>query len=164
MLVVQHMAEGFIEGFVEWLDGASQLAVQMATDGERLQPGHVYVAPDDRQMGVRRDGCLVLTDDGPEHGLRPSVSYLFRSLAAVQGARAIAVLLSGMGRDGAEALAELKAAGAITIAQDAASSVVHGMPGAAIELGAARYVLSPELIIESLTREAAGVGNTEGPS
>ncbi len=106
-----------------------------------LLPGHVYVAPDEYQMKVEREGKIALTKDDPEHGLRPSVSYLFRSVAEAYGADAIAGLLTGMGRDGASELRLLKERGAITFAQDKDSSVVHGMPGEAIKLDAAMLVL-----------------------
>jgi len=155
VLIVQHIASGFVTGFVEWISATSRLPVCLATAGQRLLRGHAYVAPDDQQMGVSRSGSVALRDDPPEYGLRPTVGYLFRSLAEVYGAHTIAVLLSGMGRDGADELLLLKQAGALTIAQDKGSSVVHGMPGAAIQLGAARYVLPPGLIAQALSHLAA---------
>jgi len=146
ILIVQHMASGFIASFVEWLARTSALPVHVARQGEFMLPGHVYVAPDECQMRVDHHGKIVLTQDAPENGLRPSVSYLFRSLAAVYAGDAIAGLLTGMGRDGAEELRLLKDNGAITFAQDKDSSVVHGMPGEAIKLDAATYILAPEKI------------------
>ena len=95
-------------------------------------------------MGLEKGPNITLSDNAPENRLRPSVSYLFRSAAHVLGPAAVGVLLTGMGRDGAEELKAMKDQGAITIAQDEESSVVHGMPGEAIKLGAATYVLSPE--------------------
>jgi len=101
---------------------------------------------------VNGRGRLACTGDGPENGLRPSVSYLFRSVAEVFGKNAAGVLLTGMGKDGAEALKLMKDNGALTIAQDEDSSVVFGMPGEAVRLGAAQYVLPPGEIAALLAR------------
>jgi len=150
LLIVQHMAAGFIRGFVDWLTQSCRLPIHVATHGELLLPGHVYVAPDACQMKVERGGKIALTRDAPENGLRPSVSYLFRSVAEVYGCDAVAGLLTGMGRDGAEELRLLKEKGAVTFAQDKDSSVVHGMPGEAIKLDAAMLVLPPEKIVAAL--------------
>ncbi|WP_413439410.1 chemotaxis-specific protein-glutamate methyltransferase CheB [Sulfuriferula sp. GW1] len=154
VLIVQHMAAGFIQGFVEWLAQSASLPVHVATHGELLLPGHVYIAPDEYQMKVERSGKIALTRDAPENGLRPSVSYLFRSIADNYGGDAVAGLLTGMGRDGAEELRLLKEKGAVTFAQDKDSSVVHGMPGAAIRLDAATFVLPPDKIAAVLTNLA----------
>ncbi len=151
ILLVQHMAAGFLQGFVEWLTHSSGLPVHVAAHGEHLLPGHVYVAPDGYQMGVEVGQRVLLVKDVAENGLRPSVSYLFRSTAKTYGRSVIGVLLTGMGKDGAEELKLMKDLGAITIAQDKESSIVHGMPGEAIRLGAASYVLSPENIGIALT-------------
>lgn len=151
VLIVQHMASGFITSFVEWLAQSSSLPVHVAMHGELILPGHIYVAPDECQMKVAHGGKIVLTQDVPENGLCPSVSYLFRSLAAVYGGDAVAGLLTGMGRDGAEELRLLKEKGAITFAQDKESSVVHGMPGEAIKLDAATFILAPDKIAAVLT-------------
>jgi two-component system, chemotaxis family, protein-glutamate methylesterase/glutaminase len=151
IVIVQHMATGFIQGFVEWLAQTSGFSVHVASQGEIMQPGRAYVAPDGSQMKVANGGRIWLTADEPEGHLRPSVSYLFRSVANVYGKNAIGVLLTGMGKDGAQELKLLKEMGAITFAQDEESSVVHGMPGEAIELGAASYVLSPGRIAEALS-------------
>lgn len=160
LLIVQHMAAGFVRGFVEWLAQSSTLPIHLATHGEFILPGHVYVAPDEHQMKVERGGRIALTKDEPENGLRPSVSYLFRSVAEVYGCDAVAGLLTGMGRDGAEELRLLKEKGAVTIAQDKASSVVHGMPGEAIKLDAAMLVLPPEKIAPVLASLANHRGKT----
>jgi two-component system chemotaxis response regulator CheB len=144
VLIVQHIAQGFVKGFAEWLSGASRFPVSVASQGELLAPGHGYVAPDGFHMGLGNGPTIALSDHAPENHLRPSVSYLFRSVAQVLGPAAVGVLLTGMGRDGAEELKVMKEKGAITIAQDEESSVVHGMPGEAIKLGAATYVLPPE--------------------
>jgi two-component system chemotaxis response regulator CheB len=146
IVIVQHMAVGFSRGFMEWLAQSSALPLHLATQGELMLPGHVYLAPDEMQMKVSRNDRILLTRDEPENGLRPSVSSLFRSVAEVYGCDAVAGLLTGMGRDGAEELRLLKEKGAVTFAQDKDSSVVHGMPGEAIRLDAAMLVLPPEKI------------------
>jgi two-component system chemotaxis response regulator CheB len=151
VLIVQHIATGFVRGLIEWLAHSSRLPIHLATHGETMLPGHVYVAPDELQMKVRRGGTIVLARDAPENGLCPSVSYLFRSLAEVYGGEAVAGLLTGMGRDGAEELKLLREKGAVTFAQDKESSVVHGMPGEAIRLDAATFILPPEKIAAALT-------------
>jgi two-component system, chemotaxis family, protein-glutamate methylesterase/glutaminase len=151
ILVVQHIAAGFIRGFVEWLGRTSKLPVGIATHGERMAPGLVYIAPDGLQMSVGTGGRILLTSDEPENGLRPSVACLFRSVANVYGQHAIGVLLTGMGKDGAEELMLMKQKGSITIAQDEESSVVYGMPGEAIRLGGASYVFAPSRIATALT-------------
>lgn len=151
VLIVQHMATGFITAFVEWLAQSSGLPVHVAAHGEYLVPGHAYVAPDEFQMKVEHGGRVVLTKDEPEGGLRPSVSYLFRSLAEVYGGDVVAGLVTGMGRDGAEELLLLKEKGAVTFAQDKDSSVVHGMPGEAIKLDAATFILAPDKIAAVIT-------------
>jgi two-component system, chemotaxis family, protein-glutamate methylesterase/glutaminase len=150
ILVVQHIAVGFTAGFAEWLSQSSGVIVRVAKHGESLQPGHAYIAPDEHHMSVERGGRITLSQHAPENGHRPSVSCLFRSVAAVFGPKAIGVLLTGMGTDGAEELKLMKERGAATIAQDKESSVIHGMPGRAISLDAATYVLSPEEIAAAL--------------
>lgn len=151
IVIVQHMASGFVHGFVEWLAQSSALPVHVAVHGEPLRPGHVYVAPDEQHMTVARPGHIVLTRDDPDNGLRPSVSRLFRSVAEAYGGAAVAGLLTGMGRDGAEELRLLKDKSAVTFVQDKDSSVVHGMPGEAIRLDAAMLVLPPGKIATVLT-------------
>jgi two-component system, chemotaxis family, protein-glutamate methylesterase/glutaminase len=151
VLIVQHMAPGFVQGFAEWLAQSSGFPVHIPTDGEYPLPGHAYVAPDGVHMGVGTGGRVILSADEPESGLRPSVSHLFRCVAQVFGRQAVGILLTGMGRDGAEELKLMKDGGAVTIAQDKESSVVHGMPGEAIKLDAATYVLPVEKIAAALT-------------
>jgi two-component system chemotaxis response regulator CheB len=158
VLIVQHIATGFTQGFVEWLAQSSSLPVESPTHGQRVSPGRAYVAPDGFHMTVGADGRISLSSDEPENGLRPSVSRLFRSVAKAYGRRAIGVLLTGMGKDGAVELKLMKDQGAVTIAQDKDTSVVHGMPGEAIRLGGATYILSPEKIAATLTSLAAAAG------
>lgn len=161
LVIVQHMATGFVSGFVEWLAHSCSLPIHVATHGEVMLPGHAYVAPDAHQMKVEPGGRLALTKDEPENGLRPAVGYLFRSVAEVYGCDAVAVLLTGMGRDGAQELRRLKEKGAVTIAQDKDSSVVHGMPGEAIFLDAATYVLPPRGVAAALAQLAAASRNAQ---
>jgi two-component system chemotaxis response regulator CheB len=156
LLIVQHIAAGFIGGFAKWLSGSSDIPVRIASHGEPAQPGQGYMAPDGFHLGVTEGPRIALSDDPPEsNGLRPSVAHLFRSTAKAFGPRAVGVLLTGMGRDGAEELKMMKDCGATTIAQDEASSIVHGMPGEAIKLGGVRFVLPPEGIAEILLSLAA---------
>lgn len=144
VLIVQHIAAGFGAGFAEWLAGACRLPVHIAVDGEPVAPRRVYIAPDQAHMGVRDGPRIRLGYGEPENGLRPSVSHLFRSAASVYGKSAVGILLSGMGRDGAEELRALKDIGAVTFAQDRESCVVFGMPGEAVRLGGASYTMTPE--------------------
>ena len=150
VLIVQHIAQGFLGGFVEWLTSTSGFPLHIAVHGEHLRPGHGYIAPDGVHLAVGHDRKIVLSDDAPENGLRPSVGYLFRSVGQVLAPHAVGVLLTGMGRDGAEELKAMRDKGAITIAQDRESSVVHGMPGEAIKLNAATHVLPLRGIAEFL--------------
>jgi len=150
VVAVQHISSGFVEGMAAWLDQDSDISISVATQGERLLPGRVYLAPDAFQMGVKGAGTIDLRDDPLEHRLRPSVSYLFRSVAAEYGQKATGVLLTGMGIDGSAELKNLNATGAVTIAQDRVSSVVHGMPGEAIKLGGVTHILKPKEIAPAL--------------
>jgi two-component system chemotaxis response regulator CheB len=155
VLIVQHMASGFIRGFAEWLALSCRLPVHVASNNERILPGHVYVAPDGFQMLLETGGRLKLSGDPAENGLRPSVSSLFRSVARVCGKNAVGVLLTGMGRDGADELLTMKKEGAVTIAQDEATSVIYSMPAEAARIGAATHVLPPDRIahlLESLVK------------
>jgi len=147
--VVQHMAEGFTEGLAQWLAQEAALEVRTAADRDVLKPGRVLIAPSGRHL-VLADGYVRLGDEPPVETFRPSVSVLFASAARVYGARACGVLLTGMGRDGAAGLRQMKEAGALTIAQDEGSSAVFGMPRAAIELGAVDRVLPLEEIAPAI--------------
>ncbi|MBK5931998.1 chemotaxis response regulator protein-glutamate methylesterase [Halochromatium salexigens] len=154
LLIVQHMPAGFTRSFAERLNRTSQLQVKEAIDGERLLRGHAYIAPGDQHLKLDRDGSDYVTrlDAGPEvNRHRPSVDVLFHSAARLVGRKATGVLLTGMGKDGAAGLLAMREAGALTMAQDEASSVVFGMPREAIALGAAREVVSLEAIAPRLT-------------
>jgi two-component system, chemotaxis family, protein-glutamate methylesterase/glutaminase len=150
VLIVQHMAAGFTLGFAEWLGQTSALPVHIAINSSIIRPGHVYIAPDGVQMKVEKTGRLICKEYEPENGLCPSVSYLFRSVAEVFGGNAAGVLLTGMGKDGAAELLLMKEKGAVTIAQDEESCAVFGMPGEAVRLNAATYILPADMISASL--------------
>ena len=150
VLVVQHIAHGFLAGMAEWLNQTTGLQIQLASYGTTPLPGHVYLAPDDFHMGIGAGGGIVLTREEPENHLRPAVSFLFRSLAEAYGPNALGVLLTGMGKDGAAELKLMRDKGAITIAQDRESSVVHGMPAEAIALGGATHVVPADKIAVAL--------------
>ena len=150
LLIVQHIAPGFVQGFADWLANSCRIPVKIATRHEFPLPGHAYIAPDGVHMGMDTSGRIVFEGSEPENGLRPAVSYLFRSVAKVFGKNIVGVLLTGMGKDGAYELKMMKEKGAITIAQDEESCVVYGMPGEAANLNAATYVLSPPKIAELL--------------
>jgi two-component system chemotaxis response regulator CheB len=154
ILIVQHIAIGFAEGLAAWLDRAGKLRVKLAAHDERLLPGVVYLAPDDRQLGVTGAGCAQVVDAPPVETFRPSATYLFDALAAGYGASAIGVILTGMGNDGTAGLGRLRGAGGTVVAQDEASSVVFGMPRAAIQAGCVDSVLPLEMIAGHLQKLA----------
>ncbi len=141
VLVVQHMADGFVEGLASWLDGLTRLPVVMAQHGRRLTPGTVHVAPAGLNTLLRAGLRVELRTPPVSQFHVPGVDAAFESTAAVCGSKAVGVLLTGMGRDGAEGLRTLRSAGALTIGQDEPTSVVWGMPAAAQALGAVEVEL-----------------------
>lgn len=153
VVITQHLPATFSTAFAERLDRHSAMAVREAGDGEAVLPGHAYLPPGGKHLRVIRDGarwrCRV--DDGPPvNRHKPAVDVLFQSVAQSAGANAIGVILTGMGDDGARGLLQLRQAGAPTLVQDEATSVVWGMPGAAFKLGAAEEQLPLEKIAERL--------------
>lgn len=135
IVMVQHITSGFLDGFVTWLDSLTPLHVQLARAGDVPRPGHVYLAPSDRHLGV--DASRFRLDAGEPVSLqRPSGTILFASMARSLGPAALGVLLTGMGDDGADGLLQLRRAGGYTIAEDESTTVVYGMPAAACRLGA----------------------------
>jgi two-component system chemotaxis response regulator CheB len=153
MVVVQHMPEGFTEMFARRLDESCALEVKEAESGELLTAGRVLICPGSRHIRVRRmpqGDVVVLSDEAPVNGHRPSVDLLFRSVAQDFGASAIAILLTGMGDDGAEAMGVVRAAGGLTIAQSEESCVVFGMPKAAIDKGFVNRVVPLEAMANTL--------------
>ena len=161
ILIVQHIAAGFAESLIDWLAPQCALPFHLATTGTRLDRPGIYLAPTGRHLVVN-GRILALTDQEPVRGHRPSATVLFRSVAASYGPRAIGIVLTGMGDDGVVGLVEMKARGAITIAQDEASSVVFGMPAAAIALGVVDHILAPAQIPALLTRLVADTARRTG--
>jgi two-component system chemotaxis response regulator CheB len=144
IVISQHIPAAFSKSFAERMNRICAMAVCEAQDGQQILAGHAYVAPGDRHLLVERDGSRYVCrlSNGPHvNRHRPSVDVMFRSVAQKVGANAVGVLLTGMGDDGARGLKEMMEAGAGTIAQDEATSVVWGMPGSAVRLGAALHVL-----------------------
>lgn len=154
LLIVQHMSDGFMPGLVEWLSREVRLPIQLAGEGDPVKPGLVLMAPEGAHLVVQQGGRARLRQALPVGGHRPSADVLLHSVAAIYGEAAIGVLLTGMGRDGAEGLRAIRDAGGYTIVQDEESCAVFGMPKAAIELGAAQEVLPPAGITERLIQLA----------
>ncbi len=153
VVITQHIPEAFSGAFAKRMDGSCALTVCEAQHGQRIIPGHAYVAPGDQHLTIKRDGARYvcqLSDAEPVNRHRPSVDVLFRSVGNEAGKNAVAALLTGMGDDGARGLLELRELGALTIAQDEQSSVVWGMPGTAVEMDAAEKVLPLGDIAEAL--------------
>lgn len=152
VLLVQHISPGFAQSYCEWLTAQTPLPVQPAGAGKVARPGHIYVAPDNLHLLV--DGQLRMSLDPSDRQphIRPSIDVLFDSMAHALRGDAVAVLLSGMGRDGVEGLVRLKALGALTLVQQPASAVVEGMPQAALERQAGCFVQTPRAIGETLNR------------
>lgn len=157
IVITQHMPPTFTRSFANRLDSMGDIRVSEAADGDRLLPGHAYVAPGDRHLLVRRDGknLIATLDDGPKmSGHKPSVDCLFRSVAETVGRASLGVILTGMGRDGASGLLAMREKGATTIGQDESSCVVYGMPRAAAAIQATSHVLPLEEIVSSLNSYA----------
>lgn len=153
ILIVQHMPEGFTRSFAQRLDSLCRISVKEAEHGDRVLPGHAYLAPGHSHLLLARSGANYLTqlDQGPPvNRHRPSVDVLFRSSAINAGKNAVGVILTGMGKDGAEGIRHVKAIGGVTIAQNKESSAIYGMPKAASETGAVDFVLSPDKISRKL--------------
>jgi two-component system chemotaxis response regulator CheB len=154
VVITQHMPPGFTRSYATRLNGLCRIAVKEAEDGERVLPGHAYIAPGGRHLSVERSGANYIArvqDDEPVNRHRPSVEVLFKSAARVVGPNAIGIMLTGMGADGAKAMKEMRDAGSYNYVQDEASCVVFGMPREAIQAGAAHEVLpltqiAPQLI------------------
>src|SRR5690606_12563679 len=155
VVLVQHIAPGFLPSFRDWLASLTSMQVRIAEHGQSLQPDVLYLAPDDHHLGFSASRRVQLDDGPPEDHLRPSANHMFRAVARHFGRQAIGIQMSGMGRDGARGLAELQRAGALTLVQEPSSAVIDAMPRAAIELHAARQVLPPEGIADLLNAIAA---------
>lgn len=152
IVIVQHLAPQYPSHLAEILSRHTALTVKQATDGDRIQPGTVYIGPPDRHLLVNPDGTLSLASTEQVHFARPSADRLFESVAESYGKRVIAAVLTGAGTDGASGVKAVHTAGGIVIAQDKATSTQFGMPGAAIETGKVDLVLPLNSIAPTLTR------------
>jgi len=159
IVITQHMPPGFTTSFAARLNGLCQITVKEAQDGERILPGHAYIAPGGRQFHLNRSGAnyVAAVDDGPPvNRHKPSVEVLFKSVAACVGRNAYGIMLTGMGDDGAAAMRTMKDAGSYNYVQDEASCVVFGMPREAIAHGAADEVLPLTEIADALVARLRG--------
>lgn len=163
IVITQHMPPGFTTSFAARLDALCRISVKEARDGERILPGHAYIAPGGKQFRIDRSGSnyvAVVEDTEPVNRHKPSVEVLFKSAARVLGPNAVGVMLTGMGGDGAQAMKEMRDAGSHNICQDEASCVVFGMPRMAIQAGAAHEVLPLKQIPVALMEKlSAGSGS-----
>ncbi|MGV3725192.1 protein-glutamate methylesterase/protein-glutamine glutaminase [Hydrogenophaga sp.] len=164
IVITQHMPPGFTTSFANRLNALCRIRVAEARDGERILPGHAYIAPGGRQFRIDRSGSnyvAVVEDTEPVNRHRPSVEVLFKSAARVLGPNALGIMLTGMGADGAQAMREMKDAGSYNYVQDEASCVVFGMPRMAIQHGAAHEVLPlnqiASAVLARLANAPAGV-------
>ena len=135
IVVVQHIANGFVAGLAEWLRTSSALRVKVAEDGERLAARTVYLASDDRHLGVSVERQIEMSTAAPIGGFRPSATHLYQTAARSFGPAVVAVVLTGMGSDGVDGLRAVKQAGGRVIAQNEATSVIYGMPREAVAAG-----------------------------
>jgi len=161
ILVTQHMPEGFTRSFAARLDGLCKVAVKEAEDGERVLPGHAYIAPGHSHLLLRKSGANYITQlsqSDPVNRHRPSVDVLFHSAAECAGKNVIGVILTGMGKDGAAGMLELRRAGAYTYAQDKDSCVVYGMPKEAVAVGGVEEVLPLEDIAGAVLERLSMAG------
>lgn len=159
IVVTQHLPEGFATLFAQRINQVSELDIHVAKDGEALKSGHAYIAPSGKHLEIvqKQNHMIIKLDERePNCGHKPCVDVMMKSVASTVKNNGIAVLLTGMGADGANGMLEIQRSGGITIAQDESSSVVWGMPRAAVELGAANYVLPlqkiPEMMLRCLKR------------
>ncbi len=153
IVISQHIPEGFSTSFATRMNGLSRMTVAEANDGVQILPGHAYISPGNRHLSVVRDGAKFrcrLDERERVNRHRPSVDVLFHSVAENVGQNAIGVILTGMGKDGAQGLKAMREAGARTLAQDEKTSVVWGMPGAAFELGAADQLVPLDKVVETV--------------
>jgi two-component system chemotaxis response regulator CheB len=161
VLITQHMPPGFTKSFARRLNSLCKIVVKEAEHGERILPGHAYIAPGGRHLALGRSGLnyvVEISDEAPVNRHRPSVDVLFSSVAANAGANAIGVILTGMGKDGAVSMLELRSKGGFTIAQDESSCVVFGMPREAIAIGAVEETISLSHIADRLVSKFAEAG------
>ncbi len=158
IVITQHMPPGFTTSFAARLNGLCKIRVSEAQDGQRILPGHAYIAPGGRHLRIDRSGSnyvAVVEDSEPVNRHRPSVEVLFKSAARVLGPNALGIMLTGMGADGAQAMREMKDAGSYNYVQDEATCVVFGMPRMAIQHGAAHEVLPLQQIASAVLNRLA---------
>jgi len=151
VVIVQHIPEGFTKGLAEWLGGQSRISIKEAKDGERLDPGRVYLAPSGYHLVVDREKKINLLDNELEHYYhKPSGDIMLKSIAEVYGHKAIGIILTGMGKDGAEGIRAIREAGGFTLAQDRKSSIIYGMNKTAIDAGSIKEVVPLDQIAKRL--------------
>ena len=163
IVITQHIPAAFSGPFAARMDRSSAMAVCEVRHGQQIVPGHAYIAPGDQHLEVARDGARYvcrLSSAPPENRHRPSVDVMFRSVARFAGANAVGAILTGMGEDGARGLLEMRRAGAPTLVQDEASSVVWGMPGAAVKMGASERVVP----LDQIARQLLALSLDTGPA
>lgn len=162
IVITQHITPGFVDGMVRWLDDASPIKVKVAERGEALRQGVAYIAPDGHHLTIGADRTVKFSDEALVAGHRPSATMLFASAAKAYGAGVLAVILTGMGKDGVEGLAAIRRAGGTVLAQNEESSAVFGMPKAAIEAGCTDEVISLDGIISRIWAAGRPNGITGG--
>ncbi len=150
VICVQHICLGFLQGFLDWLATNCRLPIQIAKPGDIPKPGIVYFPPEQQHLELDSQGRFICSNSQPFDGHRPSVTVTFQSVAKFYGKATVGILLTGMGRDGAEGMQSIAQAGGVTIAQDETTSVIFGMPKEAIDLGAAKLVLPIHAIAPKL--------------
>lgn len=164
IIIVQHITIGFTDGLARWLQTDCPLPIKLASHGERIAAGTVYLAPDTRHLVLQSRGLLGLTQTPPVNHVRPSATVLFESVARVYGAEAIGVLLTGMGEDGALGLKSIHDQGGVTLAQNEETCVVYGMPKVAVMLGAVDAALPLPRIAPRLVELAQAQRTLEKPA
>ena len=167
ILITQHMPPRFTTAFAERLNRECPMTVSEAAHNEPAEPNHAYIAPGAYHLELVRVGGyyrVSLSEEAPVSGHRPSVDVLFRSVARVAGKSAVGAILTGMGKDGAEGMLEMRNAGAITLGQDEASSLIYGMPRAAFERGAVMHQHSLSHMADAIMDACDGDGKAHAPS
>lgn len=156
IVVAQHISDGFVTGMVEWLNKLSKLHVKVASDGERVAAGTVYVSPSEKHMQIAGGQRIAFLERHPKDIYRPSCDTLLSSVAAEYGSRSVGVILTGMGSDGVMGMRRIREAGGTTIAQDEETAVIFGMPKVAIESGCIQKILPFTEISDEIVRMTGG--------
>jgi len=152
IIIVQHIASGFLEGMVEWISKTTHLTLTIPKTGETIKDGHVYFAPEGHYIDITPARTFHIYKINAKENFKRPISHLFSSIAKIYKKNAVGVLLTGMGNDGAGGLKEMKDQGAMTLAQNKETSVVFGMPGEAIKIKAETFVLNPTDITSFLNK------------